>query len=97
MRGRGDSGPPRIGRFLDPRQVEQRIDPAKYRVTRRKGIGFGPFRFRGSGLSSERTSIRINGWLTGLFRYLPSDLTFGWMADVNVWLLVKQAGSPTPD
>jgi len=78
-----------IGRFLDHREVAAKIDALGFRYVDFYGIGFGPFRLGGMNLFSERQSIRISRWLTGICGSLSMRRPLHWLTDVSLWVWQK--------
>jgi len=91
--GRRAPAPFEIGRFLDHREVTARIEARGLRYIDFIGIGFGPFRFAGRRLFSERQSIRISRWLDRLFSPRALHRPRRWLTDVSLWVYWKPGGS----
>lgn len=85
--------PYEIGRFLDHRAVSKEIEAFGFSRRGFFGIGFGPFRFAGHALFSERLSIRLSHWLAGVFSRLPISFPQLWLADVSLWVYQKPEGA----
>lgn len=78
-----------IGRFLDHREVCEKMDRRGFRCVEFFGIGFGPFRLAGRTLFNERLSIRISRWLTRGFAALSLHRPLPWLTDVSLWVYWK--------
>lgn len=78
-----------IGRFLDHRVVTTKIAALGFRYVEHFGIGFGPFRFAGRALFSERRSIRISRWLAKMFAFFSIRRPLRWLTDVSLWVYRK--------
>lgn len=78
-----------IGRFLDHRVVTSKMDARGFRYVDFFGIGFGPFRFAGRNIFSERQSIRISRWLARACDSLSICRPLRWLTDVSLWVYQK--------
>ena len=90
LAGHLEPEPYTIGRFMDPREFEEKVRRQGFHIHDFHGIGFGPFRFRGRALFSERTRIRIDAALTRLFGANRSGLPHRWLADVSLWVVATE-------
>lgn len=81
-----------IGRFLDHREVEAKMEERGFRRVEFFGIGFGPYRLAGRALFSERQSIRISRLLTKIFNALSIRRPQRWLTDVSLWVYWKPGG-----
>lgn len=79
-------GPFRIGRYLDFREVTQRLRRRDFEYMDFFGIGFGPFRIAGRPLFSERFSIRLSQLLGRCARALGLRHPLRWLTDVSLWV-----------
>jgi len=91
--GQRPPAPFEIGRFLDDREVSARMAQRGFAYVDFFGIGFGPFRFAGRKLFSERQSIRISRWLARLASALHIKRPLRWLTDVSLWVYWKPGGS----
>lgn len=82
-----------IGRFLDYREVTEKMAARRFHYIDFFGIGFGPFRFAGKRLFSEQQSIRISHWLARRCRAQGISWPLRWLTDVSLWVYWKPGGS----
>jgi len=87
--GRLKPEPYKIGRFMDHREFQVKMQQQGFELRDFVGIGFGPFKIRGHKLLSERASISVSNALTRLFSGMGLRWPFMWMADVSLWLYRK--------
>jgi len=78
-----------IGRFLDHREVTEKIGRLGFRHVEFFGIGFGPFCIAGRRLFSEKQSIMLSRWLGGVFAALHLRRPLRWLTDVSLWVYQK--------
>lgn len=86
------AAPFEIGRFLDHREVDARMRARGFVHVAFFGIGFGPFRFAGRHLFSERQAIRISRRLGKICAALALDRPLRWLTDVSLWAYRKPGG-----
>lgn len=97
LSGRLEPEPYTIGHCMDPRDFESRVTRRGLHIRDFHGIGFGPVRFAGRALFSERARIRIDAALTRLFGASGSGLPHRWLADVSLWICERdRAASGRP-
>lgn len=82
-----------IGRFLDFRRVNEKMEARRFDLVNFFGIGFGPFCVFGKKLFSEARSIRLSNWLTGVFDRLLIQRARRWLTDVSLWVYQKPYAS----
>lgn len=85
-----------IGRPLDFRQVVAMLETRRLQFVEYFGIGFGPFRFAGRRLFSERRSIRISRRLSDLSRRFGIRQPLRWLTDVSLWVYRKPEADSGP-
>lgn len=82
-----------IGRFLDYRVVNRKMDGLGFKCLDFAGIGFGPFRIAGKRLLDERQSISLSRGLARCFEFLHMRRPLRWLTDVSLWVYQKPMGS----
>jgi len=83
-----------IGRFLDPRDVSQRLTRAGLRVEGFRGIGLGPYRLFGRRILGETPSIVVSNAVSAVLSGVGLHGVLAWQADVAMVLCRKPE---TPD
>lgn len=78
-----------IGRFMDFRDFQSKMQQCGFEYRDFVGIGFGPARFNGRALFSERTSIRLSGALNSALGRATWKLPARWLSDVSFWVYQK--------
>lgn len=78
-----------IGRYLDFRTVCAKLEARGFEYLDYYGIGFGPFRFAGHNLFSERRSIRLSQRLTRFCTRFSVRRPLRWLTDVSLWAYRK--------
>jgi ubiquinone/menaquinone biosynthesis C-methylase UbiE len=84
------------GRSLDPGEVDRDIAAAGFEKLGHKGIGYGPFRFRGVALMDERRTVALSDQIARAVEDLGLHAVERWLTDVSigVYRWPGQSGSP---
>jgi ubiquinone/menaquinone biosynthesis C-methylase UbiE/CelD/BcsL family acetyltransferase involved in cellulose biosynthesis len=72
------------GRSLDPGDVDDDIQAAGFHKLAHKGIGYGPFRFRGVALMDERRSVALSDQISRAVDDLGLRSIERWLTDVSI-------------
>lgn len=78
-----------IGRYLDFRTVTAKLEARGFDYLDFFGIGFGPFRFAGRRLFSERRAIRLSQRLMALCDRFALHRPRRWLTDISLWAYRK--------
>jgi ubiquinone/menaquinone biosynthesis C-methylase UbiE len=78
-----------IGQYLCSREVQAVIESNGFDFLDFKGIGFGPFNLRYRQLFSDKTSIKISQFISGLADKLHAEFVYRLASDVNILLFRK--------
>jgi 2-polyprenyl-3-methyl-5-hydroxy-6-metoxy-1,4-benzoquinol methylase len=84
--------PYKIGRFMDHREFQQKMQEHGFAFRDFFGVGFGPFKLHGRKLFAEKTAIRLSNTLARGFGAIGLQWPFRWLADVSLWVYQKDAG-----
>jgi ubiquinone/menaquinone biosynthesis C-methylase UbiE len=89
LTGRLAPEPYKIGRFMDHREFQRKMQEQGLELCDFVGIGFGPFKIHRRKVLSERSSIRVSDALTRTFESLGWRWPFTWLADISLWVYRK--------
>ena len=75
-----------IGRYMDHREVTKAFADYDFEYRDFFGIGFGPIKFNGRRMFSERSSIRISDAIASILAKLRWRAAVRWASDVSLWV-----------
>ena len=86
---RGEEQKFEIGQYLNSREVQAKVISNGFDFLGFKGIGFGPFSIKYRQLFTDKTSIKLSQYISGLADTLKAEFVFKLASDVNILLFRK--------